>query len=103
MIVGYSRAAAGSGYASTYSFSGGGATGVNGTYTQAGTFNSVPYWTHGSYYLFWAAGINNCWFIAGSLSNTANPFYHGSTTQSPATIKGTYANQGYPPPNGTLS
>jgi hypothetical protein len=88
--VGYSRQLA---YA--YTASGAGTTGVNGGYTQSGTYNSHSYYKNANgYFLFYSTTSGVDWAFAATLGGTT--LYHCST------ITGTWLKAGGASPVPTV-
>lgn len=62
--------------AGAFTLSGAGNTNVNGCYVEAGTHNGNPYYTNGSYYV-WYEGYEFAWFINEFVGSGA-PGYYGN-------------------------
>jgi hypothetical protein len=62
--------------AGAFTLSGAGISAVNGCYNDAGIYNDKPYYSNGSYFV-WYEGIEFAWFISQSVGG-GPPDYYGS-------------------------
>jgi hypothetical protein len=84
----------------TFTFSGAGTSAVNGCYSQAGTHNGKPYYSNGTYFV-WYEGFEFMWFINQTVG-TGGPLYYGeSDTNVPSVWYKNFASGEEPAPTHT--
>jgi hypothetical protein len=81
--------------AGAFTLSGAGISAVNGCYNDAGIYNDKPYYSNGSYFV-WYEGIEFAWFISQSVGG-GPPDYYGSNENDVPSIWDWAAEPSAPP------
>lgn len=83
-----------------FTLSGAGTSAVNGCYSEAGTYNGKPYYSNGTYFV-WYEGYEWTWFINQTVG-TGGPLYYGeSETNVPNAWYKNYGSGQEPAPTHT--